>query len=87
MSFAGHRGVHGFSPNGASYPALRDQANGLGQEFRPIPASRALKGRDKDRQPGLGHRPRASQNVVSPFQGLRANEKAFSDPGRWPGLR
>ena len=63
------------------------QANGLGQEFRPISALRALKGRDEDRQPSPGDRPRASQNVVSPFQGLRANEKAFSDPGRWPGLR
>jgi hypothetical protein len=26
--FCWTRGVHGFSPNGASYPALRDQANG-----------------------------------------------------------
>ncbi len=59
--------------------ASKAQANGLGQEFRPISASRALKGRDKDRQPSLGTRPCASQNVVSPFQGLRANGKAFSD--------
>jgi hypothetical protein len=67
--------------------ANKAQANGLGQEFRPLSDSRALKGRYKDRQPGFGDRPPASQNVVSPFQGLRAKGKAFSDPGRWPGLR
>ena len=77
------QGVEGFRPNGASYPALRDQANGLGQQFRPIFSSRALKARDKDRQPSPSDRPPTSQNVGSPLQGLRANAKAFSDPGRW----
>jgi len=67
--------------------ASKAQANGLGQERCPLSDSPALKGRNKDRQPSPGGRPPASQNVVSPLQGLRANEKAFLDPGRWPGLR
>jgi hypothetical protein len=62
--------------------ASKAQANGLGQEFRPISASPALKGRDKDHRSRLGDRPRGCQNAISPFQGLRANGKAFSDPGR-----
>jgi hypothetical protein len=70
--------VHALSPNGAPYPALRDQPNDLGQQVPLVRLPEAPQGRDKQRGPGGGNFLLPPRNPVSPLQ-------RFEEAGRGAG--